>query len=104
MEHKVKSNKARRRVRLVVSEDEDELEDPSKQGRKISQIDEDEGISLVQMSAQTQGRLKHDFEESNFECIAPEEDYTAEPDISTDNVPVSTVGAEVSIASPEVKT
>ncbi|GKA31873.1 uncharacterized mitochondrial protein-like protein [Tanacetum coccineum] len=30
LEHKVKSSKARRRVRRVVSEDEDELEDPSK--------------------------------------------------------------------------
>ncbi|GKB54792.1 hypothetical protein Tco_0905545 [Tanacetum coccineum] len=68
------------------------------------QIDEDEGITLVQMSAQTQGRHEHDFEESNFEFIAPEEDYTAEPDISTANVPVSTAGAEVSTASPEVKT
>ncbi|GJZ55788.1 hypothetical protein Tco_0610981 [Tanacetum coccineum] len=94
LEHKVKSSKARRRVRLVVSEDEDELEDPSKQGRKISQIDEDEGITLVQMSAQTQGRHEHDFEESDFEFITPEEDYTAEPDISTANVPVSTAGAE----------
>ncbi|GKB63064.1 hypothetical protein Tco_0919250 [Tanacetum coccineum] len=46
LEHKVKSSKARRRVRLVISEDEDELEDPSKQRRKIAQIDEDEGISL----------------------------------------------------------
>ncbi|GJZ17801.1 hypothetical protein Tco_0553924 [Tanacetum coccineum] len=36
LEHKVKSSKARRRVRLVVLEDEDELEDPSKQGRKIA--------------------------------------------------------------------
>ncbi|GKB12649.1 hypothetical protein Tco_0846572 [Tanacetum coccineum] len=104
LEHKVKSSKARRRVRLVVSEDEDELEDPSKQGRKISQIDEDEGITLVQMSAQTHGRHEHDFEESDFEFIAPEEDYTAEPDISTANVPVSTAGAKVSTASPEVKT
>ncbi|GJZ98293.1 hypothetical protein Tco_0670746 [Tanacetum coccineum] len=60
LEHKVKSSKARRRARLVVSEDEDELEDPSKRGRKISHIDEDEGITLVQMSAQTQGR--HDPE------------------------------------------
>ncbi|GKE11708.1 hypothetical protein Tco_1415259 [Tanacetum coccineum] len=104
LEHKVKSSKARRRVRLVVSEDEDELEDPSKQGRKIAQIDEDEGITLVQMSAQTQGRHEHDFKESDFEFIAPEEDYTVEPDISTANVPVSTAGAEVSTASPEVKT
>ncbi|GJT65307.1 putative ribonuclease H-like domain-containing protein [Tanacetum coccineum] len=81
LEHKVKSSKARRRVRLVVSECEDELEDPSKQGRKIAQIDEDEGITLVQMK-----------------------DYTAEPDISTINVPVNTAAAKVSTASPKVKT
>ncbi|GKC36411.1 hypothetical protein Tco_1048795 [Tanacetum coccineum] len=98
LEHKVKSSKARRRVRLVDSENEDELEDPSKQGRKIAQIDEDGGITLVHMSAQTQGRHEHDFE-----FISPKEDYTNEPDISTDNVPVSTTGAEVSTASPEVK-
>ncbi|GKB00582.1 hypothetical protein Tco_0828575 [Tanacetum coccineum] len=104
LEHKVKSSKAKRKVRLVVSEYEDELEDPSKQGRKIAQIDEDEGITLVQMSAQTQGRHEHDFEESDFEFIAPEEDYTAEPDISIANVPVSTAGAKVSTANPEVKT
>ncbi|GJS68213.1 hypothetical protein Tco_0682778 [Tanacetum coccineum] len=67
-------------------------------------IDEDEGITLVQMSAQTQGRHVHDFEEPDFEFITPEEDYTAEPDISSANVPVSTAGAEVSTASPEVKT
>ncbi|GKF64462.1 hypothetical protein Tco_0187910 [Tanacetum coccineum] len=65
LEHKVKSTKARRRVRLVISDDEDNQEDPSKQGRKIAQIDEDDGIT-VQMSAQTQGRHKHDFEEPNF--------------------------------------
>ncbi|GJV42548.1 hypothetical protein Tco_1420988 [Tanacetum coccineum] len=104
LEHKVKLSKARRRVRLVISDDEDNQEDPSKQGRKIAQIDEDEGITLVQMSAQTQGRHEHDFEEPDFEFIAPEEDYTAKPDISTANVPVSTAGAEVSTASPEVKT
>nr|GEV02314.1 hypothetical protein [Tanacetum cinerariifolium] len=49
LENKVKSCKARRRVGLIVSEDEDDLEDPSKQGRKIAHIDEDEGITLVQI-------------------------------------------------------
>ncbi|GJT39034.1 hypothetical protein Tco_0938899 [Tanacetum coccineum] len=49
LEHKVKSIKARRKVRFVISDDEDDLEDPSKQGRKIAQIDEDKGITLVQM-------------------------------------------------------
>ncbi|GJT52923.1 hypothetical protein Tco_0987977 [Tanacetum coccineum] len=85
-------------------DDEDELEDPSKQGRKIAQIDEDEGITLVQMSAQTQGRYEHDFKESDFEFIAPEEDYTAKLDISTANLPVNIGGAKVSTASHEVKT
>ncbi|GJV54468.1 retrovirus-related pol polyprotein from transposon TNT 1-94 [Tanacetum coccineum] len=36
LENKVKSSKARRRARLVVSEDEDDLEDPSKHRRKIT--------------------------------------------------------------------
>ncbi|GJR57776.1 uncharacterized mitochondrial protein-like protein [Tanacetum coccineum] len=36
LERKVKSIKARRTVRLVISDDEDDLEDPSKQGRKIA--------------------------------------------------------------------
>ncbi|GJT53116.1 hypothetical protein Tco_0988170 [Tanacetum coccineum] len=49
--------------------------------------------------ARRRGRHEHDFK-----FIAPEEDYTAKPDISTANVPVSTDGAEVSTASPEVKT
>ncbi|GJY03899.1 hypothetical protein Tco_0369839 [Tanacetum coccineum] len=36
LENRIKSSKARRRVRLIVSEDEGDLEDPSKQGRKIA--------------------------------------------------------------------
>ncbi|GJZ86404.1 hypothetical protein Tco_0658014 [Tanacetum coccineum] len=47
LENRIKSSKARRRVRLIVSEDEDDIEDPSKQGRRIAQLDEDEGITLV---------------------------------------------------------
>ncbi|GJU91320.1 hypothetical protein Tco_1303743 [Tanacetum coccineum] len=61
LEHQVKSIKARRKVRLVISDNEDDLEDPFKQGRKIAQIDEDEGITLVQMGAQTQGRSDEDL-------------------------------------------
>ncbi|GKF11212.1 hypothetical protein Tco_0049138 [Tanacetum coccineum] len=83
LEHKVKSSKARRRAKIMISDDEDNQEDPSKQGRNIAQIGEDEGITLF---------------------TAPKEDYTAKPDISTTNVPVSTAGAEVSTTSPEVRT
>ncbi|GJW21444.1 zinc finger BED domain-containing protein RICESLEEPER 2 [Tanacetum coccineum] len=48
LEKQVKSGKARRRARIVLSEDEDAPEDSSKQERKISDIDEDPNISLVQ--------------------------------------------------------
>ncbi|GJU87441.1 hypothetical protein Tco_1294987 [Tanacetum coccineum] len=83
LEHKVKSSKSRKRAKIMISDNEDYQEDPSKQWRKIAQIDEDEGITLF---------------------TAPEEDYTAERDISTANVPVSITGPEVSTASPKVRT
>ncbi|GKC10279.1 hypothetical protein Tco_1001889, partial [Tanacetum coccineum] len=46
LEKQVRSSKARRRARIVLSKDEDAAEDPSKQGRKIAQIDTDPTISL----------------------------------------------------------
>ncbi|GJW07584.1 ribonuclease H-like domain-containing protein [Tanacetum coccineum] len=64
---------------ILFLENEDGLEVSSKQGGRLLRLMRDEFIAL-------------------------EEDYTAEPDISTSNVLVSTVGTEVSIASPEVKT
>ncbi|GJV08901.1 hypothetical protein Tco_1346557 [Tanacetum coccineum] len=68
---------------------------------RVHSLRSDEGsITLNELT----GRHEHGFKEPDFEFIAPEEDYTIEPDISTANVPVSTAGAEVSTASPEVKT
>ncbi|GJW86488.1 hypothetical protein Tco_0161828 [Tanacetum coccineum] len=43
----VKSNQARRRANIVVSNDEEDLEDSSKQGRMIEEIDQDAGVTLV---------------------------------------------------------
>ncbi|GJZ99495.1 hypothetical protein Tco_0672046 [Tanacetum coccineum] len=48
LEYKLKSGKVRRKAKIVLSDDEEIAEDSSKQGRKISQIDEDPTISLVQ--------------------------------------------------------
>ncbi|GJU66881.1 hypothetical protein Tco_1253140 [Tanacetum coccineum] len=48
LEYKLKSGKARRKAKIVFSDDEEIIDDSSKQGRKISQIDEDLTISLVQ--------------------------------------------------------
>ncbi|GJX71799.1 hypothetical protein Tco_0308970 [Tanacetum coccineum] len=87
LEKKDKLNKSRRKLRLVLSDKEGSnsnilaQEDPSKQGRKIAQINEDEGITLVHMGVST-----------------------ASIDFTTANVPVTTAGVEISTAGPEVKT
>ncbi|GKC34039.1 hypothetical protein Tco_1046423 [Tanacetum coccineum] len=63
LEKKVKTNKAMRRVRIVISEDEDAEENSSKQGRKISEIDKDPTISLVQPEQD----MEYDFDVSTAE-------------------------------------
>ncbi|GJT67754.1 hypothetical protein Tco_0845752 [Tanacetum coccineum] len=60
LEKKVKTNKARRRAMIVISEDEDAKEDYSKQGRKISEINKDPTISLVQPEQD----MEYDFDVS----------------------------------------
>ncbi|GJW21435.1 hypothetical protein Tco_0032057 [Tanacetum coccineum] len=77
------SGKARRRARIVLSEDEDAAEDPSKQGRKIAQIDTDPTISLVQDEGTSCGEK-------------------GEKEVSTADVPVNTAGAEVNTGTHDV--
>ncbi|GJT12045.1 hypothetical protein Tco_0859087 [Tanacetum coccineum] len=48
LEHKVKSRQPRRRAIVVISDTKEDLEDPSKQGRRIAEIDQNPSISLVQ--------------------------------------------------------
>ncbi|GJV75591.1 hypothetical protein Tco_1507175 [Tanacetum coccineum] len=100
LENKVKTNQARRKARIVVSNDKEDLEDPSKQGRKISAIDQDPTISLVQQDAEIQGRQEHDME-FEFDLDAAKDVSTAEEDISTTSVDVST--ATVSTAKDKGK-
>ncbi|GKF66051.1 hypothetical protein Tco_0192568, partial [Tanacetum coccineum] len=47
LEQTVKTRQARMRAKIVVSDDEESSEDPSKQGRMIEDIDQDARISLV---------------------------------------------------------
>ncbi|GJY34629.1 hypothetical protein Tco_0419098 [Tanacetum coccineum] len=96
LEKTVNSSQARRKARIVVSDDEEDLEDPSKQGRKIAEIDEDPDISLVQHDAEVQGRHEHDME-PDFEFTTAKEVYTAKKGVSTTE-PVFTGGASVSTA------
>ncbi|GJX33231.1 hypothetical protein Tco_0243086 [Tanacetum coccineum] len=70
LEKQVRSGKARRRDRIVLSEDKDAAEDPSKQRRKIAQIDtyptislvQDEGTSWFQEDVETQEKNSADTE------------------------------------------
>nr|GFB70079.1 hypothetical protein [Tanacetum cinerariifolium] len=62
LEKIVKLTKARRRAKIIVSDDEDAAEDTSKQGRKIDVIDQDPDISLVQHDAEVQGMHKQEIE------------------------------------------
>ncbi|GJT68993.1 hypothetical protein Tco_1028279 [Tanacetum coccineum] len=95
LENKLKSSKARRRVRLIVSNDEEELEDSSKQGRKIAEIDQDPSVSLVQ-----------DEGTSWFhEAAKIQEKASDDTEVLVDQKePTELVEDLVSTASPEVKT
>ncbi|GJT86211.1 putative ribonuclease H-like domain-containing protein [Tanacetum coccineum] len=84
LEKNVKTGKARRRARIVISEDEDAAEDSSKQGRKISDINTDPTISLVQ----PQQDMEYDFDVSTAEGF------------TTASIPVTTASASISTVSP----
>ncbi|GJR03435.1 hypothetical protein Tco_0526419 [Tanacetum coccineum] len=83
LEKKVKTNKVRRRARIVISEDEDTEEDSSKQGRKIFEIDKDPTISLVQ----SEKDMEYDFDVSTAEgfttASVPATTASATPEVST---------------------
>ncbi|GJX16427.1 hypothetical protein Tco_0217259 [Tanacetum coccineum] len=92
LEKIVKSGQARRRERIVVSDDEDDLEDPSKHGRKITEIDQDPSISLVQHDVEIQGTYRHDMKfDFDFEFDAAKEVSTTGAVVTTASVVVSTI-------------
>ncbi|GJS23425.1 hypothetical protein Tco_0452057 [Tanacetum coccineum] len=105
LEYKLKSGKARRKAKIVLSDDEEIAEDSSKQGRKISQIDEDPTISLVQdegISWILQEEEVHEKPSDETKVLVQEETPTeiieehgsgekGEMEISTANIQVSTV-------------
>nr|GEY31335.1 hypothetical protein [Tanacetum cinerariifolium] len=100
LEKTVKRSHARRRAKITVSDDAKDLDDPSKQGRKIDEIDQDPDISLIQQDVEIQGRYDQDME-FNLDFDATKEVSTAEKEVSTAE-PVSTVGAAVTTASVDV--
>ncbi|GKE11820.1 hypothetical protein Tco_1415371, partial [Tanacetum coccineum] len=119
LEYKLKSGKARRKAKIVLSDDEEIAEDSSKQGRKISQIDEDPTISLVQdegISWIPQEEEVHEKPSDETEVLVQEETPTeiieehgsgekGEMEISTANIQVSTASPpKVSTVVPHVYT
>ncbi|GJT96901.1 putative ribonuclease H-like domain-containing protein [Tanacetum coccineum] len=74
LEKTVKSNQARRRAKIVVSDDKENLEDSSKQGRKIDEIDQDPNITTASAALTTAG--------ASISTASPPRVSTAE-DIST---------------------
>ncbi|GJZ49854.1 hypothetical protein Tco_0604044 [Tanacetum coccineum] len=119
LEFKLKSGKARRKAKIVLSDDEEIAEDSSKQGRKISQIDEDPTVSLIQdegISWIPQEEEVHEKPSDETEVLVQEETPTeiieehgsgekGEIEISTANMQVSTASPpKVSTAVPHVYT
>ncbi|GKC09073.1 hypothetical protein Tco_1000683 [Tanacetum coccineum] len=111
LEQTVNSTQARRRFRIVVSDDEEGLEDHSKQGRKITEIDQDPSISLVQDEGTSwiQEDIKIQDKISNDTKVVLEEEEPTElvedqGSGEKGEKEVSTIGVKHSTVIPEVST
>ncbi|GKG33633.1 hypothetical protein Tco_0433792, partial [Tanacetum coccineum] len=89
LKHKDKSRQPRRRARVVISDTEEDLEDPSKQRGRIAKIDQNPSISLILLDQEEPTKLVEDLGSGE----------KGEKEISTTNLSVSTASA-----TPEVST
>ncbi|GJT87931.1 hypothetical protein Tco_1069648 [Tanacetum coccineum] len=113
LEKQVKTGKASRRTKIVLSEDEAVGEDSSKQGRSlIEELDMDADISLVPPHVEIQEKISDETE-----VLLEEEEATeivqdqgsgekGEQEVSTADTALNTANIPISIASetPEVST
>ncbi|GKA99102.1 hypothetical protein Tco_0827039, partial [Tanacetum coccineum] len=128
LEKTVKTSHSRRRAKIVVSDDEEDSEDSSKQGRMIEEIDQDAGVTLVtptqgedqpedQLGVLSAAKVLTDAAKINVHTYTRRRMVvstgsggisTAEESVSTvdASMPVSTVGmvqeVKISIPSPIV--
>ncbi|GKD11411.1 hypothetical protein Tco_1191096 [Tanacetum coccineum] len=113
LEKQVKTRKARRRAKIMLSKDEDIADDSSKQGRKISDIDEDLNIFLAQddgvewvQEADTEVQIKASNEtELVLQEVTPTKvvhdqgsSEKGQPKVSTSDISVSTAGVATGTA------
>ncbi|GJR65929.1 putative ribonuclease H-like domain-containing protein [Tanacetum coccineum] len=119
LEMQVKTGKASRRTKIVLSEDEAVEEDSSKQGRSlIEELDMDADISLVPPHAEIQEKISDETEvlleeEEATEIVqdqgsgekGEQEVSTADTALNTANVPISTASEtpQVSTAAGSLK-
>ncbi|GJV23463.1 hypothetical protein Tco_1376158 [Tanacetum coccineum] len=107
LEKTVKSNQARRRAKIVVSDDEEDLEDSSKQRRMIEEIDQDAGVTLV-IPTHTKENVHTYTRRRSAISTGSGEISTSEELVSTAgaSMPISTAGkvqeVNISIPSPVV--
>ncbi|GKB01813.1 hypothetical protein Tco_0829857 [Tanacetum coccineum] len=88
----------KRRARIIFSKDEDVVEDPSKHGRKIAQIDTDPTISLVQDEGTSWFQEDVKTQEKN----SADTEVLLEEETPTELI--EDLGSEVSTASHDVST
>ncbi|GJT82819.1 putative ribonuclease H-like domain-containing protein [Tanacetum coccineum] len=113
LEQTIKISKARRRAKIVLLEDEDAIEDSFKHGRKISNINADPTISLVQdegmtwfqEDAQVQEKQSDDTkvlieEEEPSELVEDQgSGEKREKEVTTADIALNTASATISTAS-----
>ncbi|GJW95412.1 hypothetical protein Tco_0175084, partial [Tanacetum coccineum] len=80
LEHKVKLRQPRRRAKFIVSDDEEDLEDSSKQGRKNAEIDQNPSISLILLDQEEPIELVEDLGSGKK---GEKRDYIVIPEVST---------------------
>ncbi|GJU81456.1 hypothetical protein Tco_1283821 [Tanacetum coccineum] len=93
LEQKVKSRQPRKRARVVISDTKEDLEDPSKQGRRIAEIDQNP-LRLIKTRLFHWYKMKELY---GFKRMLRFRGGLGEKEISTANISVSTA-----IATPEV--
>ncbi|GJT68264.1 hypothetical protein Tco_1019744 [Tanacetum coccineum] len=110
LEKTVKTSQARRRAKIMVSDDEDDLEDSSKQGRMIEEIDQDAGVTLVTPIHSQEDKLEDQlgvFSAAKVLADAAKNVHTytrRRRAVSTDSGGVSTISRLFSTAEESVST
>nr|GEV53228.1 hypothetical protein [Tanacetum cinerariifolium] len=110
LSHKtIKTSKDKRKARIIVSKEEDVVEDSSKQGMKISDIDEELNISLVQDKGITwfqEDAVVQEKQSNDTEVLLEEEEPTklvkdqgsgekGQPKVTTGDTVLNTAGVSI---------